>query len=77
MQGLKLDLDEHMRADNTFQQVVEYSLHMTNILLGLSDMEIENKQIIEDDIFVQNLHGVWKKNISSKQNYNLGKVKYS
>jgi hypothetical protein len=57
MQGLEADLDEHRRAANMFHQVVEYNVHMTNILLGLSNLEINNKQIIEEDIFVYNLHG--------------------
>ncbi len=30
---------------------------MTNVLLRLSNLEIKNKQIIEKDIFVQNLQG--------------------
>jgi hypothetical protein len=39
-----------------FQQVVKYNVHMTNILLGLSNIDIKNKQIIEEkDIFIQNL----------------------
>jgi hypothetical protein len=53
MQGLEPDLGEHMRAANMFHQVVEYNVHMTNILLGLSNLEINNKQIIEEkDVFV-------------------------
>ncbi len=45
-----------------FQQVVEYSVQMTNILLRLSDLEIKNNQIIEEkDRSVQNLHGALEK----------------
>ncbi len=57
-QGIKIKLDEHIRATNMFQQVVKYNVHMTNILLGLSNIDIKNKQIIEEkDIFIQNLQG--------------------
>jgi hypothetical protein len=34
---------------------------MTNILLRLSNLEIINKQIIKEDIFIQNLQGVLEK----------------
>ncbi len=45
-----------------FQQVVEYSVQMTNILLRLFDLEIKNNQIIEEkDRSVQNLHGALEK----------------
>jgi hypothetical protein len=32
-----------------FKHATKYSVHMTNILLGLFDLEIKNKQIIEKD----------------------------
>jgi hypothetical protein len=39
-----------------FQQGIEYSVQMTNILLRFSDLEIKKKEIIEKkDISVQNL----------------------
>jgi mevalonate kinase len=45
-----------------FQQVVEYNVQTTNILLRLSDLESKNKQIIkEKDRFVQNLHEALEK----------------
>ncbi len=41
-----------------FQQVAKYSVQMTNILFSLSDIEIMNKQIIEEkDKIVQHLFG--------------------
>ncbi len=51
-----------------FQHVIEYSVHMTNILLRLSDLEIKNKHIIEEkDIFVQNLQGALEKEQKFKE----------
>ncbi len=45
-----------------FQQVVEYTVHITNILLRLSNLEIKNKQIIEEkDRTVENLQGALEK----------------
>ncbi len=45
-----------------FQHVVEYNVQMTNILLGIYDMEIKNKQIIEGkDRFAYNLQGALEK----------------
>ncbi len=45
-----------------FKQVVEYNVHMTNILLRLSNMQIKNKQIIEEkDRSIQNLQGTLEK----------------
>jgi hypothetical protein len=39
-----------------FQQATKYNVHMTNILLRRSNLEIKNKHIIkEKDKFVQNL----------------------
>jgi hypothetical protein len=34
---------------------------MTNILLRFFDLEIRNNQIIEEDIYIQNLEGVLEK----------------
>jgi hypothetical protein len=62
VQRIETKLDEHRRATNMFQQVVEYSVQMTNILLRLFDLEIKNNQIIEEkDRSVQNLHGALEK----------------
>jgi hypothetical protein len=45
-----------------FQQAAKYCVHMTNILFRLSDLEIKNKQIIEEkDISIQNLQGALEK----------------
>jgi len=56
MQGMEAELDEHKKIATMLQHVVEYNVHMTNILLRLSNLEIKNKQIIEEkDKFVQNL----------------------
>jgi hypothetical protein len=43
MQGLEAELHEHIRAITMFKHAVEYSVSMTNILLGLFDLEIKNK----------------------------------
>ncbi len=48
MQGMEAKLDEHKKFVIMFQQATEYNVHMTNILLRLFDMEIYNKQIIEE-----------------------------
>ncbi len=53
MQGLEANLDEHRRAVSMFQQVVEYNVQMTNILLRLSNLKIKNKKIIEKDKSIQ------------------------
>jgi hypothetical protein len=45
-----------------FKHVVEYNVHMTNILLRLFDLEIKNKQIIKKkDRSIQNLQGALEK----------------
>ncbi len=55
MQGMEAKLDEHRKITNMFQHVVEYSVQMTNIRIRLFNLEIKNKQIIEEkDRFVQN-----------------------
>jgi len=62
VQRIETKLDEHRRVTNMFQQVIEYSVQMTNILLRLSDLEIKNNQIMEEkDRSVQNLHGALEK----------------
>jgi hypothetical protein len=39
-----------------FKHATKYNVQMTNILLKLSDLEIQNKQIIkENDRYVQNI----------------------
>jgi hypothetical protein len=39
-----------------FQQVVKYNVCMTNILLRLCDIDIKNKQIIEEkDIYPKSI----------------------
>jgi hypothetical protein len=53
VQGLKANLDEHKRIATMFQQVVKYNVKITNILLKLYNLEIINKQTIEEkDIYV-------------------------
>ncbi len=45
-----------------FKHAAKYNLQMTNILLIFFDLEIKNKQIIEEkDRFVQNLQGALEK----------------
>ncbi len=45
-----------------FKHVAKYNVQMTYILLKLSDLEIKNKQIIEEkDRFIQNLQGALEK----------------
>jgi hypothetical protein len=62
MQGLKVELDEHKKTTFMFQQTIEYNVHMINVLLKLSDLEIKNKQIIEEkDRSVQNVKGALEK----------------
>jgi hypothetical protein len=62
VQRIETKLDEHRRVTNMFQQVIEYSVQMKNILLKLSDLEIKNNQIMEEkDRSVQNLHGALEK----------------
>ncbi len=57
-----------------FQRGVEYSTQMTNIMLRLSDVEIINKQIIEEkDKFVQNLQGALEKEQKLKTNLQVKK----
>ncbi len=55
-------LDEHRRAANMFQQLVEYNVQMTNNWIRLFNLEINNKWIIEEkDRFVQNMQGALEK----------------
>jgi hypothetical protein len=62
VQGIEPKLDEHRRAATMFQHATKYNVHMTNILLTLFNLEIENKHIVEEkDKFVQNMQGVLKK----------------
>jgi hypothetical protein len=62
VQGIEAKLDEHKRTITMFQQVAKYNVQMTTILLRLSDMEIKNKQIIEENNrSIQNLHGTLQK----------------
>ena len=45
-----------------FKHVAKYNVYMTNILLKLFDLDIKNKQIIEDKYkFVQNMQGALEK----------------
>jgi hypothetical protein len=41
--GLEANSDEHRRVVSMFQQATKYSTQMTNIILGLSDLETRNK----------------------------------
>jgi hypothetical protein len=62
VQGVEAKLGEHKRITTMFKHVIEYNVHMTNILLRLSNLEIKNKHIIKKkDIFIQNLQGVLEK----------------
>jgi hypothetical protein len=62
VQGIEIRLDEHKRIANMFQQAAQYNVQMTNILLRISNLEIMNKQIInEKDRSVQNLQGPLEK----------------
>ncbi len=62
IQGLEVEMDEHRRTTNMFQHATKYNTHMTNILLGLFDMEIKNKQIIEEkNKYVLNFQRVLEK----------------
>ncbi len=62
VQGIEAKLDEHKRVASMFQQVTQYNVQMTNILLKLFDLEIKNKQIIEEkDRSIQNLQGCLEK----------------
>ncbi len=55
-------MDEHKRIATMFKHVIEYNVHMTNILLKLSNLKIKNKHIIKNIyIFIQNLQGVLEK----------------
>ncbi len=62
MQGVEAKLDEHKKVATMFKQVIKYNVHMKNILFRLSNMEINNKHIIEEkDISIQNLQGALEK----------------
>jgi hypothetical protein len=68
VQRLEADFDEHRRIVNMFQQATYYNVKMTNILLKLSDMEIKNKQIIEEkDKSIHNLQGALEKEQKLKE----------
>ncbi len=45
VEGVEAKLDEHKRIATMFKHVIEYNVHMTNILLRLSNLEIKNKHI--------------------------------
>ncbi len=47
-QGIEAKLDEHRRVASMFQLARKYNVQMTKILLRLFDLEIKNKQIIEE-----------------------------
>jgi hypothetical protein len=57
-----------------FQQVTKYIVQVTNILLRLFDLEINNKHIIEEkDRPIQIYRELLKRSSrSSKQNYKIG-----
>jgi hypothetical protein len=40
VQGVEEKLDEHRRAITMFKHATNYNVHMTNILLKLSNLEI-------------------------------------
>jgi len=62
VQRVEVELDEHKIIVIMFKHVVEYNVHMTNILLRLFDLEIKNKQIIKKkDRSIQNLQGALEK----------------
>ncbi len=61
-QRIEVELDEHIRVANMFQQATQYSVRLTNILFKLYDLEIKNKHIIkEKDKSIQNLQGALQK----------------
>ncbi len=41
-------MDEHIKVVTMFQQVVKYNVKMTNTLFRLFNLEIKNKQTIEE-----------------------------
>jgi len=62
IQGLEIEMDEHRRTTSMFQHATKYNTHMTNILLRLFDMEIKNKQIVEEkNKYVLNFQRVLEK----------------
>ncbi len=62
VQGVEAKLDEHRKTIIMFKQALKYSVQMTNIFLRLVDLQIENKQIIEEkDRSIQNLQGTLEK----------------
>jgi hypothetical protein len=62
VQGIEARLDEHRKAAIMFQHAVEYNVLKTNILLKIYELEINNKQIIEEkDKYIQNLQGALEK----------------
>jgi hypothetical protein len=71
VRGLEAKLDEHRKIVNMFPQTTKYNTQMTNILLRFFNLEIKNKQIIEEkDKYVQNLQGVLEKELQMKQDEN-------
>ncbi len=55
-------MDQCRKAAGMFQKVAKYSVQMTNILLRLFNLEIMNKQIIEEKgRSIQNLQGTLEK----------------
>jgi mevalonate kinase len=68
MQGVEAKLDEHIRVTTMFKHATKYSVHMTNILFILFDVEINNTHIIEEkDRSIQNLHGALEKEYTLKK----------
>ncbi len=64
VQGLEANLDEHKITTSMFQQATYYSVQMTNILIRFSDLEISNKQVIEEkDKFIYNLQGGFQERV--------------
>ncbi len=61
VQGVEAKLNEHRRIAIMFQQVVEYDVQMTNILLRLFDLEITKQVDYRGKDYVQNLQGVLEK----------------
>jgi hypothetical protein len=49
VQGLEAELEEHRKAISMFQHAIKYITQMTNIMFKLSNLEIRNKQIIEEN----------------------------
>jgi hypothetical protein len=55
VQRVEEKLEEHIRATTMLKFAMKYNVQMTNIFLELSNLEIHNKQIIEEkNRYVQN-----------------------